>query len=107
MVIDSKISIGKNCAISYNVMIRSQTHNPYNIHGDPIQKDIKIGDNVWIGTNVIIREGIEVEDYAIVGANSVGTHDVPFHTVVGGVPARIIRDNNTSPISETPIRLIT
>ena len=43
---DSKISIGKYCAISYNVMIRSQTHNPYNIHGDPIPKEIKIGDNV-------------------------------------------------------------
>ena len=89
---DSKISIGKKCAISYNVMMRSQSHNPQDIHGTPVQRDIQIGDNVWIGANVFVREGIEIGDFAVVGANSVVTHDVPSHTIVGGVPARIIRN---------------
>jgi maltose O-acetyltransferase len=56
------------------------------------QAPIKIGTNVWIGARVTILPGVEIGNGAIVGANSVVTKDVMPYTVVGGVPARHIKD---------------
>lgn len=53
--------------------------------------DIHIGTNVWLGRNVCVMPGVHIGDYAIVGANSVVTHDVPPKVIVAGCPARIIR----------------
>jgi len=50
-----------------------------------------IGNDVWIGDKVFINAGIKVGDGAVLGANSVVTHDVPAYAIVAGAPARIIR----------------
>ncbi len=50
-----------------------------------------IGNDVWIGANVILLEGITVGDGAIVAAGAVVTKDVPPYAIVGGVPAKVIR----------------
>jgi acetyltransferase-like isoleucine patch superfamily enzyme len=50
-----------------------------------------VGHNVWIGYGACVRRGSSVGDNAIIGSNSVVTHDVPANAVVGGVPARLIR----------------
>lgn len=52
---------------------------------------IGIGNDVWIGANVIILDGIEIGDGAVVAAGSVITKSVPPYAIVGGVPAKIIR----------------
>lgn len=52
---------------------------------------IKIGNDVWIGTNAIILDGVSVGDGAIIGAGAVVTKDVEPYSVVGGVPAKLIR----------------
>lgn len=54
-------------------------------------RSITIGDDSWIGTGVVILPEIKIGKCCIVGAGSVVTHDVPDYTVVGGVPARVIK----------------
>lgn len=56
------------------------------------QQEVAIGDKSWIGFNSIILKGVTVGEGAIVGAGSVVTKDVPPWTIVGGNPARIIRE---------------
>jgi maltose O-acetyltransferase len=92
----AKIQIGKNCAISHNVHIRTSRNDkefnfdhPY--ESSSLNQNINIGDSVLIGANVFIREGVTIGDCSIVGANSVVTSNVPSNTVYGGVPARPLR----------------
>lgn len=94
---NSKIIIGKWCAIGYDVKIMAATKdlkyptgpNSYNKLG--VQRDTIIEDYAWIGSNVFIKEGVRIGEGSIIGANSVVTKDVPKKTVYGGVPARLIR----------------
>lgn len=53
---------------------------------------ITVGDDVWIGAGAIIVDGVRIETGAIIGAGAVVTRDVPAYSVVGGIPARKIRD---------------
>lgn len=53
--------------------------------------DIIIGDGVWIGANVFINPGVIIRDNSVIGANSVVTKNVEANSIVGGVPARLIR----------------
>lgn len=97
----SKVTIGRECGIGSNVLISSWTHrtegphirdNPY-LYPETKHReaDITIGDRVWLCNDVVITPGHRVGDRAVVGANSVVTHDVPEGWLVGGVPARPIK----------------
>lgn len=92
----SKIIIGNNCMISYGVHIRTTTHNykernvPMNNQGG-YEKDIIIEDNCWIGYGAQIMPGITIHKGSVVGAGAVVTKDVEKNTVVGGVPATVIK----------------
>lgn len=94
---DAKIVIGNNCMISYQVHLRTDMHNhascdvPMNTQGHT-QKDIVIGNDVWIGYGAQIMSGVSIGDGAIIGAGAVVTRDVKPYTVVGGVPARQIKE---------------
>lgn len=91
----SKIIIGNDCMISYEVHIRTTTHD-YKDRTVPMkeqggyEKDIVIEDNCWIGYGVQIMPGVTIHSGSVVGAGAVVTKDVEANTVVGGVPARII-----------------
>ena len=88
-----KIEIGRNCLIARNVTI---ILNEYNIKKivissqDMKSADVKIGDNVLIGTESIIMSGVEIGEGAVIGANSVVTKSVEAYSIVAGSPARNI-----------------
>lgn len=54
--------------------------------------DIIIGNDVWIGYEAVILAGVSIGDGAIIGARAVVTKDVPPYTIVGGVPAKSIKN---------------
>jgi acetyltransferase-like isoleucine patch superfamily enzyme len=52
---------------------------------------VVIGDDVWVGGNATILPGVTIGDGAVVAAGAVVTRDVPAHSVVAGVPAKVVR----------------
>lgn len=64
-------------------------------------KGIEIGDDVWIGANAVVTDGVRIGSHCIVAAGAVVTRDVPDYALVGGNPARLIRDRRR-PRSSTP-----
>ena len=118
-----RIVIGKGCSIGeYNhissikeiiigngVLTGRYVYISDNNHGDceyntllqePYKRQLSskgpvhIGNNVWIGDKVSILSGVKIGDGAVIAANAVVTRDVPAHSVVGGIPAKIIKRNN-------------
>jgi acetyltransferase-like isoleucine patch superfamily enzyme len=87
------IKIGYGVFIAENVIIRDDDGHDI-IDGRHVRsKPILIGDHVWIGTNALILKGVTIGSGSIVAAGAIVNKDVPPRTLVGGVPARIIKDN--------------
>ena len=85
------IEIGKGCAIGRDVIIRSYDGHTILEPGYKIAEPIIIRDHVWIGQGAQILKGVTIGEGAIIAAGAVVTKDVPPHSIVGGVPARIIK----------------
>lgn len=86
------ITIGDGSLIGHNVVLATINHdlNPENERKNHYAP-IRIGAHVWIGSNATILPGVSIGDWAVVGAGAVVTEDVLSFTVVGGVPARILK----------------
>lgn len=86
------IFIEDGALIGHNVVLATLNHvaSPQD-RGSMIPAPIRIGKNVWIGANATILPGVTIGDGAIVAAGAVVNRDVPENTVVGGVPAKVIR----------------
>ena len=86
------ITIGDGCLFGHGVTIATLNHefNPEN-RASIMPNPVKIGKNVWVGSNSTILPGVEIGDGAIIGAGSIVTKNVPKNTIVAGNPARIIR----------------
>ncbi len=83
IVINSGTTIGNNCNISQFLSIGTNTNSP-----------AVIGNNVYIGPNVCIVEGVHIGDNVTIGAGSVVVHDIPDNATVAGCPAKILNYNN-------------
>lgn len=86
------IRIGADCQLGpYTNIIDNAYHEIEDHLKTPPSRPVIIGDNVWIGTRVIILPGVTIGDRAVIGAGAVVTKDVPPRSVAAGNPARILR----------------
>jgi galactoside O-acetyltransferase len=93
---DGGIFIGNNVMIGPNVVIRSADHNHQSLdrpmqNQGQISGNIIIENDVWIGGNVVITKDVTIGEHSIVAAGSVVTKDVEPLSIVGGVPAKLIK----------------
>lgn len=86
------ITIGDGCLIGHNVVFATLNHDLSPERRQIcIPRSIVIGRNVWIGSNSTILPGVSIGDNAVVAAGAVVAKDVAASTIVGGVPARLLR----------------
>lgn len=86
-----EITIGEDCAVSHDFTIMDS--DAHELNGSRNTNPIHIGNHVWIGTRVTILNGVSVGDGAVIAAGALVTKDVPPRTLVGGVPARVLKEN--------------
>ncbi|AIG27313.1 sugar O-acetyltransferase [Brevibacillus sp. 7WMA2] len=90
-----KVVIGENVMFAPNVSIYTAGHP---VHPDSRNSGyeygipITIGDNVWIGGNVVINPGVTIGNNVVIGAGSVVTKDIPDNVIAVGNPCRVIRE---------------
>lgn len=86
------ITIGNDVLIGHNCVIATLNHaaDPDN-RGDMVPLPVSIGNKVWIGANATILPGVSIGEGAIIAAGAVVNKNVPPRTVVGGVPAKILK----------------
>ena len=86
------IEIGNNVLIGQQVVLATLNHDLMpEKRANMSPAPIKIGNDVWIGAHATILAGVTIGNGAVVAAGAVVTKDVPANTVVGGVPAKIIK----------------
>jgi acetyltransferase-like isoleucine patch superfamily enzyme len=107
IIIGDRVLIGHNANIFDNLThpispgLRHKQYQVLATSGRPkerglAERAVRIGSDAWIGANSIILRGVTVGEGGIVGAGSVVTKDVPAFTIVGGNPARVIRELTAS-----------
>lgn len=95
---DCRIEIGQNCLFSDNIEIwATDSHSIFDADGNCINRErsIAIGDNVWIGSRVVILKGSQIHNGAVVGMSSLVNGTIPACTVNVGSPTRVVRKNIT------------
>lgn len=95
-VLGGRATVGKNCHIGAGTVLAG-------VIEPPSAKPVIIEDDVVIGANAVVLEGIKVGKGAVVAAGAVVIEDVPPNTVVGGVPAKKIKDKDAKAMEKTEI----
>ena len=94
LVDDGHIYIGSKVMFGPNVTVATANH-PIDAElrdrGLQYNKDVHIGNNVWIGAGAVIVPGVTIGDDAIIGAGSIVTKDIPANVVAVGNPCRVLR----------------
>ena len=90
------VTIGNHVNLAQGITVTALNHN-FESPGSRIDeqgvstKPVTIGNNIWIGANAVILPGVSIGEHSVVAAGAVVTKDVPPHSLVAGVPARIIK----------------
>lgn len=104
------VVIGRDVLFASNVLITDSDHVvdpeglPVTRSSKLVTRPVSIGDNCWIGQNVVILKGVTIGDHCIIGANSVVTRDVPARSVACGNPARVVKSIEPSASSRADRR---
>ena len=86
------VTIGSNVAIGNYTLIMDTDFHAVGDHTQPGEsRPVCIEDNVWLGARVTVLKGVTIGSGAVVAAGAVVTRDIPARTVVGGIPARVLR----------------
>ena len=97
IVDDGHVYVGDRVKFGPNVIIATAGHpiDPeLRLKGLQYNKDVYIGNNVWIGGGVIIVPGVKIGDNSVIGAGSVVTKDIPSNVVAVGNPCKVLREIN-------------
>lgn len=96
IAVRGKIKIGDNVIFGPGVKIFSENHNFSDLN-IPIKNqgvthlDVELENDIWLGANCVILPGVKIESGAIIAAGAIVSNDVKSNTIVGGVPAKILK----------------
>jgi tetrahydrodipicolinate N-acetyltransferase len=96
-VLGGRATTGKNCHVGAGAVLAG-------VIEPPSAQPVIIEDEVVIGANAVVLEGVKVGKGAVVAAGAIVTEDVPPYTVVAGVPARVIKEIDEKTKSKTEIK---
>ena len=91
------VKIGNNVNLAQGITVTALNHN-FSNHNTRIDEQgvstnpVTIGDDIWIGANAVILPGVNIGNHSVVAAGAVVTKDVPAHSLVAGVPAKVIKE---------------
>jgi tetrahydrodipicolinate N-acetyltransferase len=97
VVLGGRATVGKNCHIGAGTVLAG-------VIEPPSAKPVVVEDDVVIGANAVVLEGVTVGKGAVVAAGAIVIEDVPPYTVVGGTPARVLKKIDEKTKSKTEIR---
>lgn len=91
------VTIGNHVNLAQGITITALNHNftdkEKRIDEQGISTSaVNIGDDIWIGANAVILPGVTIGHHAVIAAGAVVNKDVPAHTLVAGVPAKVIKE---------------
>ena len=91
------VEIGAHCMLANGCFVTDGSHRfddpdtPVPWQGFTTKGPTRIGDNVWLGANVVVTSGVTIGERCVIGANSVVTQDIPPFSIAAGAPAKVLR----------------
>ncbi len=91
------VEIGEHCMLANGCFVSDANHRfddpekPITWQGFQSKGPTRIGDNCWLGANVVVTSGVSIGERCVIGANSVVTRDVEPFSIAAGMPARVIK----------------
>jgi acetyltransferase-like isoleucine patch superfamily enzyme len=91
------VEIGDHCMLANGCFVSDASHRyadleqPITWQGFESKGPTRIGDNCWLGANVVVTSGVRIGERCVIGANSVVTADIPAFSIAAGAPARVLR----------------
>ncbi len=91
------VEIGAHCMLANGCFVSDANHRfddpgrPITWQGFETRGPTRIGENCWLGANVVVTSGVSIGERCVIGANSVVTSDIPPFSIAAGAPARVLR----------------
>jgi acetyltransferase-like isoleucine patch superfamily enzyme len=91
------VEIGEHCMLANGCFVSDANHRfddptkPVTWQGFESKGPTRIGDNCWLGANVVVTSGVSIGERCVIGANSVVTDEIPPFSIAAGAPAKVLR----------------